>query len=125
MKSILTAFFLVFGAARAADHEFVIYVEEKNGIIVVSCDKSTYLLKVDESNDQFLMDKVVIQGRPITRPDYKIIMDSNVRFTSYFHLLDHLNRLGYENLNTYLLSRDRKSMLPLNIKITGISVPSK
>lgn len=96
---------------------------EKEAKIVATCDKSTYTLRIGQSNDQFLMDKVIVQGRPQQKGHITAVFDGNVRFESYFHIIAHLDRVGYESLKVYILSGDKKSMTPFVMRSTGVSEP--
>src|SRR5262245_3341842 len=100
--------------------ELVVHVEQQKDAVAVTCNKKTYLLKAGEANDKFLLDQA---GRE--RGNLTAIFASNIRFESYFHTMSHLNKVGYEKIQVYILSDDKKSMMPFEIKSTGISVQSK
>lgn len=124
MKIVVSIFFTAcFLTSLLRANELVVYFEDRHPDIIASCGESTYLIKDGELNEQFLIDKVIIDGRIQERGSIKAIFNSNVSFSDYFRMLGYLNRLGFKELNTYILSDDKKSMTMFEMSLNETREP--
>lgn len=124
MKTALLAIFFagtLSGSLIAGD--LVVCFAEKDGKIVATCDKSTYLLQRGQANHQFLIDMAVVDGQVQQRGHITAVFEANISLDSYFYAKSHLDKLGYSSLKTYILSDDKKTMKPLVVMVTGVGEP--